>query len=96
MNRWSSLAWKRLKCVLVIGIGLSGCTPPLGIPDQSQFEPLESFDGADQAVVRVCGAPIPSLEGIAIHAWFVAKGRDDDAFDRWEVWQNAGGIGVIP
>ena len=37
-------------------------------------------------------APIPGIEIIAIHPWFVVKRAGATRFDRWEVWQTAGGL----
>lgn len=61
------------------------------IARRSGFDSLETLRTNDQAVARVYGAPIPYLKTIAIHSWFVIKAADEREFERWEVWQNAGG-----
>jgi len=82
------------RCRQAIGTFLcligAGCFGPGSIPDQSQFEPLASLGTNGEIVVRLYAAPIPNLESIAIHPWFVVKWADETEFDRWEVLQSAG------
>jgi len=75
-------------CLILSGaIWLSaGCGGWAPVPDQSQFAPLESLRDSGLAVVRLYAAPMPGLEGIAIHPWFVLKRAGSPDFDRWEVW----------
>ncbi|HPF39851.1 MAG TPA: DUF3750 domain-containing protein [Phycisphaerae bacterium] len=61
------------------------------VPDQSGYASLDELSGSDQAVVRVYCAPVPYAGPFATHAWFVIKAADDVAFERWELWQDAGG-----
>lgn len=59
--------------------------------DQSQFAPLSELARSRQAVVRLYSAPIPGLEAIATHPWFVVKAAGATRFDRWELLSDAGG-----
>ena len=90
---------RRLCTSVVSGILAAGLAPmAVGCavfafpPDQSQFATLSSLARSSQAVVRLYGAPIPGIEIIAIHPWFVVKRAGATRFDRWEVWQTAGGL----
>lgn len=66
---------------------LSGCDPDTFVGGAS----LDSLANSGQAVVRIYAAPIPNIELIAIHPWFVVKPANSTTFHRWEVWQSAGG-----
>jgi len=59
-------------------------------PDQTQFVSIDALRDKDEPVVRLYAAPIPHLEHIAVHTWFVIKQAEGD-FDRWELWQTTGG-----
>jgi hypothetical protein len=61
------------------------------IPDQSLFAPLPTLRLGGQAVARLYAAPIPGLEVIASHPWFVIQSAGSDTLTRWEVWPAAGG-----
>ncbi len=63
-----------------------------GIPDQNLFLPLDTVLSNSQALVRLYSAPIPELEGIATHPWFIVKRKNANTYSRWEVWQDAGGL----
>lgn len=63
-----------------------GAPPP---PDQTPFAPLDSLHQNGESVVRLYAAPLPGIESIAIHAWFVVKHADSAEFHRWEVWVTA-------
>lgn len=60
-------------------------------PDQSQFAQLTMITERDEPLVRIYAAPIPKLEHIAVHCWFVIKPINANACDRWELWQTAHG-----
>jgi len=75
--------------VVVLAVGVC-CVQPR-VPDQSGYRPLADLKTSKQALVRVYAAPIPYLRGVASHSWFVVKAADSVTFDRWEVWQTAGG-----
>lgn len=62
-----------------------------GIPDQSGYRPLAEMSASGQAVARLYAAPIPGLQGIATHSWFLIKPADGTEFERWEVWVTADG-----
>lgn len=71
---------------------IAGCMGGTPIPDQGQFEPLESLRSSGEAVVRLYVAPIiPGTGAIATHSWFVVKRADSATFHRWEVWRTCGG-----
>lgn len=85
------------RCLLLIGTPLVGisvlsicCLSP-AVPDQTGFAPLDELATNGRAVVRLYSAPIPGLGGIATHSWFLIKEADSAVFDRWELWQTAGG-----
>ncbi len=87
----------RRKTTVLLAIALLGstyatvsCLPP-AIPDQAGFAPLADLATTGQAVARLYSAPIPNIEAIATHAWFVVKSAEATSFDRWELWQTAGG-----
>lgn len=67
-----------------------GCVSP-GIPDQSGYLPLVEVGASGQAVARLYAAPIPGLQGIATHSWFLIKPAGETEFERWEVWVSADG-----
>ena len=75
----------------MFGLLLVGCVE---IPDQTQFAPLTEVIQEDEPAVRLYASPIPLIESIAIHGWFVTYDPDDGAVDRWELWQapDVGGI----
>ncbi len=58
-------------------------------PDQTPFSPLDSLCHDGEAFVRLYAAPLPLVESIAIHAWFVVKHADSAELHRWEVWVSA-------
>lgn len=73
-----------------------GCFAEASIPDQEQFAPLSELETSGLAVARVYAAPIPRIESIAVHCWFVIKSADSQAFDRWEVFErNTGAYGHV-
>ena len=76
--------------LLVASSQLTGCTAWKGLSDQSRFAPLEDLRTSGQAVVRLYAAPIPSIEWLAVHTWFVIKPARSDTFERWELWQTGG------
>lgn len=87
---------KLLRCRLTIGALLciigAGCNGFGSIPDQSQFESLDTLSTNGQTVVRMYTAPVPDYEDIGSHPWFVVKGANETEFDRWEVLDSADGI----
>lgn len=70
-------------------LGLTGCSVWKGMSDQSKFEPLASLQNEDECIVRLYAAPIPSIEWLAVHTWFVVKPKGSHRFERWELWQRA-------
>ena len=76
-----------LSSILAV-LPLAGCSGWKAIPDQSRFAPLEKLARGDAAVVRLYSAPVPSVEWIALHAWFAVKPAGGHTFERWELWQN--------
>ena len=68
-----------------------GCMGGVPVPDQSQFAPLEELSSNGLAVVRLYVAPLPGLEAIATHPWFVVKRADSTTFHRWEVLERLAG-----
>lgn len=70
---------------------VASCALLSSIPDQDQFSSLNDLRDSGKAVARLYAAPIPDLEAIAIHPWFVVKEADSTSYNRWEVWQTAGG-----
>jgi hypothetical protein len=69
---------------------LGGCSAWKGISDQSRFASLDEIAHDGKAFVRLYAAPVPSVEHLAVHAWFVVKAAESESFERWEVWQDAG------
>jgi hypothetical protein len=61
------------------------------MPDQSLFAPLSTIQQEGQALARLYAAPIPGLEALAAHHWFVIQAAGSDTLTRWEVWPEAGG-----
>lgn len=61
------------------------------MPDQSIFAALSALRDSGLAIARLYAAPIPGIEFLAIHPWFVVKTADSTSYTRWEVWQDAGG-----
>jgi len=87
----------RRRTIVLLTIALLGstyatlsCLPP-AIPDQTGFAPLADLATGGQAVARLYSAPIPNIEAIATHAWFVVKSAEATTFDRWELLQTASG-----
>lgn len=91
IDRRAPRLWRR------VGLGLAaaatapilaclGAPPP---PDQTPYAALDSLRHSGQALVRLYAAPLPGIESIAIHAWFVVKPADSTEFHRWEVWVSA-------
>jgi hypothetical protein len=76
-----------IACLGLIGVASvsAGCMGWVPVPDQSEYAPLASLADSGQAVARLYVAPIPFLDGIAVHPWFVVKRADATQFDRWEV-----------
>jgi len=75
--------------VTVIALATCNCVAH-STPDQARFISIDALRTEEQPVVRLYAAPIPHLEHIAVHAWFVIKQAEGDV-DRWELWQTAGG-----
>jgi hypothetical protein len=69
---------------------VTGCIPPTPL-DLPEFASLDELAMSGQAIARVYGAPIPMIEQIAIHTWFVVKTAESETFTRWELWQTSGG-----
>ena len=93
---------RRSCCVAAMGLGAAaialvcGCFAEASIPDQEQFAPLSELETSGLAVARVYAAPIPRIESIAVHCWFVIKSTDSQSFDRWEVFErNTGAYGHV-
>jgi len=83
-----SFAWVPA-AALVASLAAWGCARS-DLPDQSGFGPLESLAGSGSAVVRLYATPLPGLEPIALHPWFVVKSGGSSTFHRWEVWPEPG------
>lgn len=91
-NRAHRLGALAATSVLVTWVALSGgCTGGVEVPDQSRFAPLESLRDCGEAVVRLYATPLPGIENLAIHPWFVVKRADATVFQRWEVLPTAAG-----
>ncbi|HWL92159.1 MAG TPA: DUF3750 domain-containing protein [Phycisphaerae bacterium] len=71
-------------------LAITGCGTSAPALDPSQLASLYDLNQTGQAVVRLYAAPIPGIEGIATHPWFVVKHANWNGFNRWEVWQDAG------
>lgn len=67
----------------------ASCVVLTPIPDQSRFLPLSELRHSGQALVRLYAAPIPGIELIASHSWFVVKPASSSTYNRWEVWIEA-------
>ena len=70
---------------------LTGCTSLVEIPDQSQFEDLDTLVRRDEAFVRVYIAPARGADLFATHPWFVVKESGERLVTRWEVSHRRGG-----
>jgi hypothetical protein len=79
-----------LRCALLLlpVLPLAGCSAWKAIPGQKRFAPLDELARSDSAVVRLYCAPVPSVEWLAVHVWFVVKPAGSHAFERWELWQD--------
>jgi len=68
-----------------------GCFVDDPMPDQTVFAPLSEVAESGLAMARVYAAPIPPIEPIAVHCWFVIKSADSQSIERWEVFETPTG-----
>ena len=62
---------------------LVGCPPTTG--NLAEFAAIDVVCNEDDAMVRIYGATIRSIDLVAIHSWLVVKQEGTSGCDRWEV-----------